>query len=107
MLAVNTNVPGLGEHPAPAHSDLENITGSVSESCEGKIRRLKVAEKTYLKTYEPSAADVVHEYLRVVDGLVQGPPVANSDLFVLACDVGVGEVHSTKVVTPYQHLVTS
>ena len=49
----------------------------------------------------------VHEYLRVVDGLVQGPAVKHPNLLVLAGGVGIGQVHSSKVVTTDQNLVTS
>ena len=46
--------------------------------------------QTYLEPYEPSTTDIVHEYLRVVDGLVERPAVADPNLLVLAGDVRVG-----------------
>ena len=69
VVAVGTDVHGLGEHPATTDS--------------------------YLQAYEPAATDVIHEDLCVGLLLVERPTIAHSDLLIPPSNVVVNTVNTS------------
>ena len=69
VVAVGTDVHGLGKHPASTDS--------------------------YLQAYEPAATDIIHEDLGVGLLLVQRPTIAHSDLLIPPSNVVVGPVNTS------------
>ena len=68
MGAVDTDGEAAGKQPAAAHSDLGGLEGTGG----------------HLQADEPPPAAVVHEDVRVVGMLVDGPTTAHSDLLIQA-----------------------
>ena len=69
MFPMGTDVHGLGEDPPTTDSNLQS--------------------------YEPAAADIIHEDLSVFLLLVERPSVTHSDLLIPASHVTVGPVNTS------------